>query len=73
MPDMISRWIARAAIVVSILDLEATFPALKRRCRVSEDRIKAARFDPLQAHDRLHVVQLANQIATLVINQLFIS
>lgn len=39
MPDMISRWIARAAIVVSILDLEATFPALKRRCRVSEDRI----------------------------------
>lgn len=34
---------------------------------------KAARFDPLQAQDRLHGVQLANQIATLVIVQLFIS
>lgn len=66
---------ACAAITVSALDLEVIFSALKCRCRTSEDRIsngKAAEIDPLQAHDRLHGVQLANQIVVLVYTQLSI-
>lgn len=73
-PDSISCYMARAAITLSVLDLEVIFSALKCRC-TSEDRIsnrKAAEIDPLQAHDRLHGVQLANQIFVLVITQLSI-